>query len=231
MVFESIIPDVDNPDHSIDISDNIKKKSVLKYSTPNPLLSRNSVTKGGRERFRFDELEDEHKAICRDTRGSVKKLKQQLPASDEEKREYRQVALIRLSAFEYYFNLGPGRSIRDVANYFDLSEKVVYAWSSKYRWMEEVNKRQKALDEDLRLHKQDKINKVKKAVLDFLAHKMQGLVEEVEGQVVLKNDIDLKNMKDLETAVGIYRDLLGDNKKGGGDDAGNVSVNLVIKGR
>lgn len=54
---------------------------------------------------------------------------------------YKTENLEQKEAFEYYYSLGQGRTIPQVAKKFGKSSRTVYEWSRKFNWQERIEQR------------------------------------------------------------------------------------------
>ena len=108
-------------------------------------------------------------------------------------------------AFEYYYNLGEGRSYRKVAEAFQKSESTIQNWGKSFNWKERV----KILDAKAKAESEKQlIDNIVKIRADLLKVAEATLARYVEN--LKKGEVKPKTAGDLEKIIKSIMLLLGE---------------------
>jgi transposase-like protein len=164
---------------------------------------------------------------------------------DQEKFAGKEESERTLSAFEYYYNLGPKRSYTKTARRFGMHRQGIYFWARKFHWQDRIIERNNLMAEKLETATTNHAitvkvrysNALSDIIRDYLAYvKEMKTMRNVElrawnqqmkdfkaGKISMKPDPKLKprpfsaikDIKDLETVVKLEMLMLGESTERG----------------
>lgn len=143
-------------------------------------------------------------------------------------RSKKTATLTSLEAFEIYYTLGDNRTFQAVADELCVGVAQIRSWANKFKWKEEIEKRDKEMISTIR-------SRVEKQVIESKVKTLSGLVTMVNNCFTENPDgtitpsITITDTAGLERVVKLINLQTGDDTDRTG--IGGGSVQLIIKGK
>lgn len=113
---------------------------------------------------------------------------------------------LQREAFEIYYHLGDKRSLKQVAEQIERTERTVAGWSRAYNWVDRVKQRE---IEDAKNMGGNALNAQTTDVKTRYRILMNNLISKAS-QKIAKGELSIRNIQDLERVVKLDLLLMGE---------------------
>jgi len=115
-------------------------------------------------------------------------------------------------AFEYFYSLGAGRSMKKVGEHFHVTLRTVQNWAKTYNWRMKLDQRDVEIAKKMGekttnaiLNEKANFRKDIKAAMAPIRDILSGLIKKVQAQ---ENPIKVSSAKDYKDLLLVYKELV-----------------------